>query len=62
MFTSKHCPDCRKNRFRASQLSKKLEDIIEQKCKITNIKEMTEEVDKSGRQEAEQYRVRNGLE
>lgn len=62
MYTSKHCSDCRKNRFRASALSSKLRDIIKQKCKTTSIKKMSAEIDKAGRQEAEEYRTRIGLE
>lgn len=62
MYTSKHCSDCRKNRFRASALSNKLRDIIEQKCKITDIEKMSAKIDKAGRQEAEEYRIRNRLE
>jgi len=62
MYTSKHCSDCRKNRFRASTLRQRLRDIVAKKCEITSIDEMSKEIDSSARDEAEEYRARNGLE
>jgi len=62
MYTSKHCSDCRKNRFRASALSRRLKDILAKECKITSVEQMKKEMDSSARDEAEEYRARNGLD
>jgi hypothetical protein len=62
MYTSKHCSDCRKNRFRASTLSRRLREILAKEYKITSVEQMKEEMDSSARDEAEKYRVRNGLD
>jgi len=62
MYTSKHCSDCRKNRFRASTLSRRLSEILAKECKITSVEQMTKELDGSARAEAEEYCVRNSLD
>ncbi|HAE40296.1 MAG TPA: hypothetical protein DCG57_16925 [Candidatus Riflebacteria bacterium] len=62
MYTSKHCSDCRKNRFRASTLSRMLRDILAKERKITSVEQMSKEIDSRARDEAEEYRARNGLD